>query len=720
MFSGLKFDIQTSSWSEILQNFKDKKLDIISGISYLKKREKFTLFSEPFFEIPIYIFGLKSNDKYKKTTYLKGKKVGINKDMYYKNDLIKLGIDVIEFKNSEEKMKALAFGNIDYVLASFSSGQKAITRLSLTNIKPLEEFKNIKKEDLRYGVIKNKILLYQIIQKSLKQILQNEYDLLVNKWIFNSIKVDVNTINLTQEEKQWIKNNTINIGISPWKPITYINNKTKEIDGISGDILNLIIRKVNLKTKVVSDNWSELLNDFKNHKIDILPSAYYTKQRATYGFFTKSHLNLKEYLYINSNSKIDNFSDLKGKKLAIIKSYGTIPKVKVKFPTIDIVQTESLEKSVQLVLEGKVDALYDTQFVVEDFISTHSVIGLKYIIQNDFKDSPIHFFSNKQKPILRSILQKSLDSITKSEKDNIIFKWVGLEKKQKDILSKDEKNYIKNKKTIKVCTDKEIIPFVIATNKGHKGISVDYLNQISKKTNLNFEILLTDTVDENYQKTKDGICDITTLVSTKYNLLEFVTPTVSYASDNIVLVTKIDQPYIPNLNDLANKKIAIHKGTKTLIGYVKSLYPNIQLIEIEELDLKRLVSGEFYGYIGPSYYFTYKIASNYSHDIKIMSKIGDVKLDGGFGIRNSEPLLLSIFNKAINDISDIEKRQIANSWLSVKVENKIDYSFIWQVIGVLFIIILIILIAYLKQIKLHNKIKILNDSLEIKVKEEIE
>ena len=40
--------------------FKSKKVDMISGISYTKKREPFTIFTKPFYEIPTYVFGLKT------------------------------------------------------------------------------------------------------------------------------------------------------------------------------------------------------------------------------------------------------------------------------------------------------------------------------------------------------------------------------------------------------------------------------------------------------------------------------------------------------------------------------------------------------------------------------------------------------------------------------------------------------------------------------------
>ena len=219
---------------------------------------------------------------------------------------------------------------------------------------------------------------------------------------------------------------------------------------------------------------------------------------------------------------------------------------------------------------------------------------------------------------------------------------------------------------------------------------------------------------------KDGICDMVSLIMTKQTKFKFINTTHSYASDNHVLITRIDQPFISNLNNLSNQKIGINKGYINAIIYVKSLYPNLNIIELEHLDLKRINSGEFYGYIGTSYNFAYKIAKGYSHELKIMSKIGDMKIDGSFGVRESEPMLLSILNKALNDIPSVEKLRIANSWLSINVEEQFDYILFWQIITPIFIIIIVLIFLYIKQRKLNHKNEYLNSRLEKQVQKEEE
>ena len=288
------------------------------------------------------------------------------------------------------------------------------------------------------------------------------------------------------------------------------------------------------------------------------------------------------------------------------------------------------------------------------------------------------------------------------------------------LFTEQELEYIKNKKSVNVCVYKKSFPYVIFNKEEITGTSIEFLKHITSRTKLEFKIIPFESVKEHLEMTKSGKCDLVPIIVTKPNIHEFLTPTNPIISDNIVLVTKINEPYINDLKELKDKKIAILKGATNLIKYVNSIYPNIQLIQIDEDSIKKVAQGEFYGYIGPSYHISYKIATEYFSELKIMSKIGDKKLDGSFGITVREPILLSIFNKSINDISSLERQNIENAWLSVKVDKQFDYTHLIQLMSIAIIIILILVFSYFKQKKLHKKIKILNDTLEKRVIEEVE
>lgn len=82
--TGLKFTKQLGNWNSILTAFKNKEVDMIASISHKKEREAFTLFTKPYYEIPIMIFVRDDFGEYQGLQSLAGKRVGVLKGIFYR------------------------------------------------------------------------------------------------------------------------------------------------------------------------------------------------------------------------------------------------------------------------------------------------------------------------------------------------------------------------------------------------------------------------------------------------------------------------------------------------------------------------------------------------------------------------------------------------------------------------------------------------------------
>jgi PAS domain S-box-containing protein len=294
-----------------------------------------------------------------------------------------------------------------------------------------------------------------------------------------------------------------------------------------------------------------------------------------------------------------------------------------------------------------------------------------------------------------------------SNLDDFIYKPV-----QENIFTKKEQKYIKTKKTIKVCVHPNQTPFVVL-DKSVSGLSIDFLNYISKQTGLNYTIVKAKSHKEHLEMLKDGLCDIVPAVLTKPNKFDFLIPTYPVVKDNIVFATKLKESYIDDLHELKNKKIGIQKGTKSLQNYVKSKYPNLNLIEIEGYDMSKIINDEFYGYIGPSYQIMFNIIKGYSSEIKIMTRVGDKKIEGSFGVTNREPILLSILNKSIVNIPLEEKQKLQQNWKSIEIVKSFNYKLYYKMIGIFLFLFLIVTIVVVILRNNNKKLQqLLNSTME--------
>ena len=286
-------------------------------------------------------------------------------------------------------------------------------------------------------------------------------------------------------------------------------------------------------------------------------------------------------------------------------------------------------------------------------------------------------------------------------------------------LTNKEIEYLEKRKIFKVCYTNSSVPFVIEDKGNITGISIDFLDLISKKADIQFEMLKLEDLEEIRLYFQEGKCDISPLTSTYLNNDSSIVASHALGRDNIVLVTKIDEPYLLDFIDLNNKKIAVHKDLINLRKYLKELYPNIEIIPVKGFGLKKILEGKVYGAIASSFKMSYCIRYGFPHELKIMGIVGDRQGSGSFGVNIHEPILISILNKAIDKISAKQRREILNSWYNVKVEKGINYWSVLKIIGVLLIILIIITFVYLKQRRLNKRINDLNCILEESVRDEV-
>ena len=291
--SGLSFEEIGGSWPEIYKLFLDSKIDVISEISFRKDRLPFTLYTQSYYEIPIGIFTRNDFGTYTGLESLRNKKVGVVKDTYIIDIFKKDNIDFLEFNNANERFFALNEKKIDAVLTNALNIYK-VEDLMLPNIKLAGIFTHTdtQKEDLRFGIRKENPILASIINKTLKSIPFSTMSEMKQDWILNLEKVK-SFDSLNKEEKKWIQNNKVSIGIEQAKPYIYFDKNKNKNSGLYNDIVQKVIKNTGLDIEYVYSPWAMLLKEFKEQKIDLLPATFYSKDRERFGFFSNEYYKVR-------------------------------------------------------------------------------------------------------------------------------------------------------------------------------------------------------------------------------------------------------------------------------------------------------------------------------------------------------------------------------------------------------------------------------------------
>ena len=298
--------------------------------------------------------------------------------------------------------------------------------------------------------------------------------------------------------------------------------------------------------------------------------------------------------------------------------------------------------------------------------------------------------TNRVKRIAETYIQLGL--VNKNAKMNI--EEFVFEPKSKDVyLTNEEKEYLFNKKILKLCIDPSWMPFEQIDERGiHRGISSDYFRAFQKQ--LPIPIVLEDTKSwrESIDSIKNNKCDVLSLATKTKNREKYLDYTSSYLSSPLILATKNNIPFIDDLRTLENRKIAIVEGY-AFIDIIKNRYPYLNITTVKNVDegLKKVSKGEVFGFIGTLATVTYQFQRQYVGDLKIAAKF-DEKLDFSVATRKDEPLLVGIFEKLVASIEKHQRQTIFNKYVSISFESRKDYTLLITSIFISFVIILIITI----------------------------
>ncbi len=296
------------------------------------------------------------------------------------------------------------------------------------------------------------------------------------------------------------------------------------------------------------------------------------------------------------------------------------------------------------------------------------------------------------------------------ELDTFIFKYNETLHK---LFTKKEKSYLQEKKELTACGQSHWRPYIDFTGDTPEGIMIDVAKEYQKIIGVPLTFVNTDNWADCIARTQTKEIDIAVPILTKPNHHQDLIPTKVIAKDYLVLVSKIEKPFISNIANAGALKVSICKGNDSYIHYIKSKYPNLELVFVSDLQegLQNVVQSRVDAYLGTLLPITFEISRYYSKALKINGQFTELDITGSIGVHKSEPTLLGILNKTIDALDPKIKREIFNNWVSVKNEEEINYDLIWKIVVVSLLLLLILYYRQKLLRKEHTKLQSAYDQI---------
>ena len=251
------------------------------------------------------------------------------------------------------------------------------------------------------------------------------------------LRAQENSIAFTQEEIDWIESHeTLNVANEQdWHPFDFMDDEDQPA-GYSIDLIELIAKKTGLNINMVNGlTWNELLDQFKEDKIQILPAVFKDDQRSSYMEFTSSYYIQPSILVTNINDTINSIHDLSRKNIAVVEGFSITAELEKNYPDINTVPVKTIREGLLMVSTGEVDGFIESIGVVSYYLESNFIPNLRISsdVQLDKMNYPaLHMAVHKRNPVLRDILQKGLENVSAEEMNDIRSKWITIDTIQQD------------------------------------------------------------------------------------------------------------------------------------------------------------------------------------------------------------------------------------------------------------------------------------------------
>lgn len=275
---------------------------------------------------------------------------------------------------------------------------------------------------------------------------------------------------------------------------------------------------------------------------------------------------------------------------------------------------------------------------------------------------------------------------------------------KEELINYYKNTYLKNQKEFTVCVHDNLFP-IDGVNQGKlTGISGDILNDIAKQFDLKLKPIQEKDFNSTFKNILAGKCDILTITAEEsYKQYKVLNRSEFYLDSNLVIITKIDKPFMEDNHFLENKKFVTRYDI--FEKYLLNLYPNIDINVDNNIEnaIKKLENNAVDGYILDNITADNIIQKFGYGKFKISGFLGSEKpIGGSFGVINTKPELLEIINLGINSFSKKELNQIKENWKVTRYSTIIDNSLVWRIITI-FIIVLIFIVSFTIILRQHNK-----------------
>ncbi|MDF1616938.1 transporter substrate-binding domain-containing diguanylate cyclase [Petrocella sp. FN5] len=251
--------------------------------------------------------------------------------------------------------------------------------------------------------------------------------------ILSACQKESESIFLTEEEQAWLEQHEGKISIgytTDYPPVEFLI--ASDYVGISADYFKLLEVKLNTKFEMVEfDQWSDLIEAARLKEVSGITAATKTLERSKFLDFTVPYIMNPNVIITRKNfSEKLTFEKLSNSSMdvLVIEEYSIVEDLEKNHPKLEFRTVANTSDGLRLVAFGEADAFIVEVMSAYAGIEQDKMTNLMVNTEVPY-DSNLSIATRNDWPMLSAILNKGLAQITENEKQDILNKWVPIQRK---------------------------------------------------------------------------------------------------------------------------------------------------------------------------------------------------------------------------------------------------------------------------------------------------
>ncbi|WP_250548404.1 ATP-binding protein [Pseudomonas congelans] len=473
-------------------------------------------------------------------------------------------------------------------------------------------------------------------------------------------------LSLADQDRAWLEQRKVlrvGIAIADYEPVDITSDRNR-YQGISADYLGLVSDQLNLPVQVTGyAKRDEAIEALRDGKIDLLTSAN-GFERGVKGLSFSTEYMPDRSVVVGRGNDLGPSSGLAGKKVVLLDGYADSDVLHSVYPDSQIIIAPNLYSALEALSQGEVDVFIGNEVIVRAYTALRPYLGLQIKFESRLPPVGFSFAVRDDERRLLALINRALDSIAPSTGREVLGRWtMGLGadvEGQRIRLTSAERGWLLKHPSVTIATVQHP-PYIYKDNNGHwVGLNADVLSRISRMTGLQFVHQELPSTQQAIDVLRAGQFDMNTTLAENTERRRFLDFTYSFGGNSWMFVVRSDQSSHISLDSLSGKVLAL-PARHALEDMIRREHPTIQLRLVDTYDQARAlvesgaadatIQNEVGAYLFPS------------GRLKVARSVEGQWSPDRFSVIKTQPELLGILNKALEEFPVAELRSIRMRWL---------------------------------------------------------